>query len=139
MSTVPLRNPRTVLTCPRCAGEAVLTAGGLKCTEGRPAPVEPLRPAGHGAGLDGPVCSQRAGRDQTPDGQRVRGCVRCGRITVRLDADGAAWCGGVLDGEDLGRLCLRCGTNLDPAHGAGGTHPECDPRPVRHLTLVGAA
>jgi hypothetical protein len=27
-------------------------------------------------------------------------CARCGRITARLDLDGAAWCGGNLPADD---------------------------------------
>lgn len=113
MTTVQLRNPRTVLTCPRRSGEARLTPGGLVCTAGQPVPAEPLRPAGHGTGLDGPVCPERV-RPQFPDTDgpiRTRCCIRCGRITARLDRDGVGWCGGVLDGA----------------------------KPARHLTLVGAA
>ncbi len=61
----------------------------------------PRRPAGHGAGLEGPVCPQRA-QPQFPtvDGPvRYRMCIRCGRVTARVDADGVGWCGGEFPAE----------------------------------------
>lgn len=137
-STVPLRNPRTVLRCPTCGGEGALTPGGIICTADRPIPAEPLRPAGHGQGLEAPPCAERA-RPQFPiEGDyRVRGCVRCGRITARLDRDGAAWCGGVLTGV-AGPACRVCLTALDPVHAGTGTHSEYAARPVQHLQAVSA-
>jgi hypothetical protein len=96
-TTVQLRNPRTVGACPSCGGEARLTHGGWTCSADEPRPAEPRRPAGHGAGLDGPVCPERAQPQFPDDGDfRIRMCVRCGRITARLDADGVGWCGGDL-------------------------------------------
>lgn len=97
--TVQLRNPRTVGTCPRCGGEARLTPGGWVCTAGAAPPAPPRRPDGRGAGLDGPACAERADLGQTPDGLRVRMCIRCGRITARLDTDGVGWCGGNIPDE----------------------------------------
>lgn len=96
-TTIPLRNPRTIGRCRGCGGEARLTPGGWACSASQAIPTEPLRPAGHGHGLDGPTCPERA-RPQFPDDgdYRVRMCVRCGRITSRLDLDGVAWCGGTL-------------------------------------------
>ncbi|MER7280364.1 hypothetical protein ABT369_38605 [Dactylosporangium sp. NPDC000244] len=111
-TTVQLRNPRTILRCADCGGEARLTPGGPVCSAGQPSPAEPLRPPGHGQGLDAPPCAERA-QPQFPDSgdYRVRMCVRCGRITARLDLDGVAWCGGILTEQS---------------------------KPIRHLTLVGA-
>ncbi|MGI5245074.1 hypothetical protein [Dactylosporangium sp. CA-139066] len=111
-TTVQLRNPRTIGRCPH-GSESRLTAGGPVCAHNPPPEVQPLRPAGHGHGLDGPVCSERS-RPQCPDqgDYRVRMCVRCGRITARIDTDGAAWCGGTLAGVQG--------------------------KPVRHLAVVGA-
>lgn len=64
------------------------------------------RPAGF------PACPERALQEQCPaKGLRARTCVRCGRITVRLDGDAVAWCGGILP--------------------AGH-----ESRPVRHLAVV---
>jgi hypothetical protein len=60
--------------------------------------AQPLRPAGIGPGLLGPACPERA-QPQFPDhgdNYRVRICDRCGRVTARVDADGAGWCGGTL-------------------------------------------
>lgn len=96
MKTTWLRNPRTVGTCAHCGGEARLTPGGWQCAAGQEPPVEPKRPPGHGTGLDGPACPERV-QPQFPtcDGPvRTRMCVRCGRITARLDGDGVGWCGG---------------------------------------------
>ncbi len=63
----------------------------------------PRRPAGHGAGLEGPVCPQRV-QPQFPtcDGPvRYRMCIRCGRVTARLDTDGVGWCGGEMPEQYL--------------------------------------
>ncbi len=56
------------------------------------------RPAGHGQGLDGPACREQALLVQLRRPPvRAAGCVRCGRVTDRVDStDGAAWCGGDL-------------------------------------------
>lgn len=55
-----------------------------------------MRPPGRGSGLDGPVCLERQDLEQgNPPGligQKL--CVRCGRVTARVDDDGVAWCGG---------------------------------------------
>jgi hypothetical protein len=114
--TVWLRNPRTVGTCSCCDSEARLTPGGWVHAESEQIPARPRRAAGHGAGLDGPICPERAQRDQVPAGQRSRMCIRCGRITALVDTDGTAWCGGTLSGE----------------------HPQPAGRTKRHLTLVSA-
>lgn len=111
VATVQLRNPRTVGACPH-GSESRLSAGGWICVHDQPEQPEPLRPAGHGTGLDGPACPERI-RPQFPDADgpfRTRCCIRCGRITARLDLDGVGWCGGVLAGA----------------------------KPARRLTLVGA-
>jgi hypothetical protein len=138
-TTVPLRNERTVLGCPHCGGnDGALTPGGIACIAGRGIPAEPLRPHGHGLGLDGPTCPERV-RAQFPHtgDYRTRLCVRCGRITARLDRDGAGWCGGVLEtAEPL--ACRTCRTPMNPALAGIGTHPECQPRPARHLQAVAA-
>lgn len=113
MNTVWLRNPRTVGPCDCGRRDARLTPGGWTCGAGTE-PSEPVRPAGHGAGLDGPTCPER-GQPQFPDTKRTyrtRMCIRCGRITALLDADGVGWCGGELPAEYL------------PA------------QPVRHLAVV---
>ncbi len=66
-----------------------------------PAPVvaDPTvvrRPAGRGQGLSGPECPERRFLEQGAGGvPRWRMCVRCGRITERVDGDGMAWCGGL--------------------------------------------
>lgn len=65
---------------------------------------EPRRPAGHGTGLEGPVCPQRSQLAQFPtrDGPvRYRMCIRCGRVTALLDTDGVGWCGGEMPDEYL--------------------------------------
>jgi hypothetical protein len=100
-TTIQLRNPRTIGVCIHGA-EARLTPGGWRCAHGQPIPAEPLRPAGHGTGLDGPPCAERV-RPQFPDDgdYRVRMCVRCGRITALLDLDGVGWCGGDMPTEYL--------------------------------------
>lgn len=55
----------------------------------------PLRPPGHGEGLNGPACPRRYNDPDVPRA-RWRMCVRCSRVTRRLDRDGLAWCGGEL-------------------------------------------
>lgn len=134
-TTIQLRNERNVGVCAHgLAGR--LTPGGWRCAHDEPDPAEPLRTASHGQGLDAPPCPERA-RPQYPiEGDyRTRMCVRCGRITSRLDRDGAAWCGGVLTGA-AGPTCRVCLTALDPVHVGTGTHPECAPQTVRHLQAV---
>jgi hypothetical protein len=47
--------------------------------------------------VDLPACPEHARQVQRPpDRPRVRMCVRCGRVTARLDGDGVAWCGGLM-------------------------------------------
>lgn len=52
-----------------------------------------LRSAGHGAGLDGGPCPERQDDPQV-QGARWRMCIRCSRVTPRVDRDWAPWCGG---------------------------------------------
>ncbi len=102
MSTVWLRNDRTVGRCICGRRDARLTPGGWICGAGTE-PAKSLRAAGHGTGLDGPACLER-NQPQFPDIEeafRTRTCIRCGRITSRLDTDGAGWCGGDMPAQYL--------------------------------------
>lgn len=92
---------------------------GWRCAGCAPGPdPEPLvatgparRPPGHGRGLDGPPCPERAVGVQVPvvDGPvRQRMCICCGRVTARLDGDGLAWCGGTMPERYQPRRHLSC-------------------------------
>jgi len=41
-----------------------------------------------------------------------------------VDGDGHHW-------PDTGHRCAVCGWPLDPVHATIGTHPGCDPTPIR--------
>jgi hypothetical protein len=63
------------------------------------------RPTGRSDGVRGPACPQRPFLSQVPQPWAPPFtvlCVRCSRLTNRVDLDGMAWCGGDVAWPELG-------------------------------------
>lgn len=63
------------------------------------------RPRGRGRGTEWPACAERLVLGQIPSPWAppfTSGCVRCGRLTYRVDLDGLGWCGGDPAPRELG-------------------------------------
>jgi hypothetical protein len=91
--------------------EAAVAAGAAMGAMPPPKPAELVaehgfrRPAGRGEGLRGPVCVERLHLAQASDPWGPPFpvlCVRCSRITNRVDLDAMGWCGGEPAGRELG-------------------------------------